>query len=389
MPVNTSDLLQPDERQPVTIALEPAHNVQHSLALLTWSDEALGLDEWIYRTSAAMSQDERTTNRLVLNGLYYATRPDTSYPSFPVFVEHLANESPIALRNRILDAYLEVVRDKRDGRPIPGYDELLSDVNSFLAFLRRGFSDEHFDPDVERQAYTYLIDPTAMQQLIVEHLRGMWYKFAAVEWERVRPMLQKAVRAFEAIDLTGLDRRAAVEYVIGKPIQDDKWCHLRDEYEQITFVPSAHIGPYTRWLTSGTRAWIIFGARLPEGALEDVPELSRAELLVRLNALADDTRLSMLKLVADQSELRSQDIMQLLDLSQSGASRHLQQLTAAGFLSERRCNGAKCYSLNSDRLDATLQALGNFLSPVPAIAAGNTNQAMAQRLAHMGKRVMR
>lgn len=387
MPVNTSDLLQPDDRRLVTIALEPAHNVQHSLALLTWSDEASGLDEWIYRTSAAMSREERTTNRLVLNGLYYATRPDASFSSFPVFMEHLANESPLALRNRILDAYLDVVRGKEDGRPMPSYDEILSDVNSFLAFLRRGFSDEHFDPEVERQAYTYLIDPTAMQQLIVEHLRSMWYKYAAVEWERVRPMLQKAVRAFETIDLAGMDRRAAVEYVIGKPIQDDKWCHLRDDYEQITFVPSAHIGPYTRWLTSGNRAWIVFGARLPEGALEDVPELSRAELLVRLNALADDTRLSMLKLVADQGELRSQDIMQLLDLSQSGASRHLQQLTAAGFLTERRCNGAKCYTLSTQRLDATLQALGNFLSPA-IVAAGNSSQTMA-RLAHTGKKVMR
>jgi DNA-binding transcriptional ArsR family regulator len=387
MPVYSSDLLQPDSQKSVSIALEPAHNVQHTLKLLGLSEETSGLDEWIYRTTAAMSLDERARNRLVMIGLYYATLPGVSYPSFPLFVEHLANESPIILRNRILDAYIEIVRIKDGKNPIPEYGDILSDVNAFLAFLRRGFDDEHLDPAVERQAYTYLIDPPAMQQLIVEHLRSMWYKYIAVEWERVRPMLQKAVRAFETIDLTAMDRREAIEYVIGRPISDDKWCHLRDEHEQVIFVPSAHIGPYTQWVTSGHRAWIIFGARLPEGALEDVPELSRAELLVRLNALADDTRLSMLKLVADQGELRSQDIMHLLDLSQSGASRHLQQLTAAGFLTERRCSGAKCYTMNTARLDATLQALGNFLSPASA-AAGNLSHGTA-RLALLGKRVMR
>jgi DNA-binding transcriptional ArsR family regulator len=117
-----------------------------------------------------------------------------------------------------------------------------------------------------------------------------------------------------------------------------------------------------------------------------VPELSRAELLVRLGALADDTRLSILKLVADQGESRSQDIMQALDLSQSGASRHLQQLAAAGFLHERRCNGAKCYALNGDRIDATLQALGSFLTPVAAAAGAGTRNV---RVARPGARSMK
>lgn len=365
MPLPTTDLLFSGDVRAISVALEPAHNVQHSLVVLTLADEMSGFDEWVYRTVAAMTPEERDTNRLVMIGLYYATRPDASFASFPTFVEHLANESPLRLRNRILDAYINVVQMKEGGRDREDYDDILTDVNSFLGYLRRGFDDDSFNPEVERRAYTYLIDPPALQQLIVGHLRGMWYKYMAVEWERVRPMLQKAVRAFEAIDLTVMDRQAAVEYVIGRPIKMDKWCNILDGHEQITFVPSAHIGPYTKWSTVGGRAWILFGARLPEGAPEDVPELSRVELLVRLNALADDTRLRILKLVADQGELRSQDIMQLLDVSQSGASRQLQQLTAAGFLNERRCNGAKCYQLNGERIDGTLQALGSFLSVRP------------------------
>lgn len=391
MPLPATDSLIGGDLSALTVELEPAHNAQHSLVLLTLAEETSGFDEWVYRTRAAMSADERDTNQLVMIGLHYATRPTTSFASFPQFVEHLANESPLALRNRILDIYINIVQPNDEAGERVTYDELLSDVNTFLAFLRRGFDEQHFIPEVERRAYTYLIDPPAMQQLIVSHLRSMWYKYLAVEWERVRPTLQRAVRAFEAIDLSSMTREEAVEFVVGRPIKKDKWCVVFDDYDHITFVPSAHVGPYTRWLTHGRRAWVIFGARLPEGAADD-PELSRTELLVRLNALADDTRLGMLRLVAEQGELRSQDIMQLLDLSQSGASRHLQQLTAAGFLSERRCSGAKCYVLNRDRLDATLQALGAFLSPPPVAGAAPAMPASGmprERMAQLGRRVMR
>ena len=59
--------------------------------------------------------------------------------------------------------------------------------------------------------------------------------------------------------------------------------------------------------------------------------------------------------------MRSQAIMRRLKLSQSAASRHLKQLSASGFLIERRCEGAKCYAINYDRLEATLGAVSAFL----------------------------
>jgi DNA-binding transcriptional ArsR family regulator len=106
---------------------------------------------------------------------------------------------------------------------------------------------------------------------------------------------------------------------------------------------------------------VLFGARVPEGAQIHAPDLSRAEILVRLNALADDTRLRILKLISEGGELRSQEIMTRLELSQSAASRHLTQLSATGYLDERRCEGAKCYALNPRRIKDTLRAISAFL----------------------------
>jgi len=181
MPIASSDMLIPQSNLPnVRVALEPAQNVQHSLSLLARTEESSGFDEWVYRTHAAMTPDERDMNQLVMIGFYYATQPQASYASFPAYLEHLATASPIYLRNKVLDAYLRWTPGDK-----PTYDEILADVNSFLAFLKRGFSD-NIIPELERRAYTYLIDPPALQQLVVGHMRAMWYKYLAVEWERRR-----------------------------------------------------------------------------------------------------------------------------------------------------------------------------------------------------------
>ena len=369
MPMPTADLLYPLDTQSLSVALEPAQNIQHMLFLLSQADHVSGFDDWVYRTAAAMTPEERITNDVVMVGLHYIVTPRASFPSFPAFIENLAAEAPVVLRNRLLDNYIGKVQRAEGTDETFDYDEILADIHAFLAFLRRGFPAEYVLVDIERRAYTYLLDPPAMRQLIVEHFRSMWYKYLAIEWERVRPMLQKAVRAFEASDLSSMNRLEAAEYIIGRDVEGEHWFSMLSTAERVVFIPSAHVGPYTAKCRLDHSIGVIFGARQPENTLDFVPELSRAELLVRLNALADDTRLSILKLVADQGEQRSQDIMQLLDLSQSGTSRHLQQLTAAGFLNERRCNGAKCYHLNGHRIESTLRELDSYLSPVAAFSA--------------------
>jgi ArsR family transcriptional regulator len=89
--------------------------------------------------------------------------------------------------------------------------------------------------------------------------------------------------------------------------------------------------------------------------------LSRSDLLNQLNALADDTRLHIIELVSGEGELRAQEIIARLGLSQSSASRHLRQLTATGYLIERRGEAGKIYSLNRDRIEDTLDAVRQSL----------------------------
>jgi DNA-binding transcriptional ArsR family regulator len=173
-------------------------------------------------------------------------------------------------------------------------------------------------------------------------------------------MLQASVDAFQHVDLAALSKPDAAKMVLGREL-DEHWRAVFGQVQRFTFVPSAHLGPYLGKFRSGDGLWVVFGARVPAGKGTDAPDLNRAEILVRLNALADDTRLSILKLISEEGEQRSADIMDGVGLSQSAASRHLKQLSATGYLNERRCENAKCYTFNARRVRDTLRAISAFL----------------------------
>jgi ArsR family transcriptional regulator len=196
---------------------------------------------------------------------------------------------------------------------------------------------------------------------VTGHLRWFWKNYLEAEWNRVRPMLEETAKAFNQIDLSDKTRPEIIEYVTGKEINETKWGEELKSAKELIFIPNAHFGPYMRATTVADNFYIYFGAHLPEGSDIRVPELDRAEIVSRISALADDTRLQILQMIAENGEMRSQEIMETINLSQPSVSRYLSQLTAAGYLQERRANGAKAYILNRDRIEKTLKAVHAFL----------------------------
>jgi DNA-binding transcriptional ArsR family regulator len=113
---------------------------------------------------------------------------------------------------------------------------------------------------------------------------------------------------------------------------------------------------------AGDTLWLMFSCRLPQGSPLGLSEVSRAELLVWLSALADDTRLHILAMLKQRGELCSQEIITMLDTSQSTVSRHLRQLSASGYVREHRTEAGKCYRLNPEKFDDTINALQSFVA---------------------------
>ena len=366
MPAPVQTIINP-QTSIMEVALEPANNALHSLMLVVKSEHLSGLDPWVGRTVDALSEAEYQTHKLVMLGLHYAVYPERSWPSFLAYLNHLENMDPMHLRDRMLDQYLKMSCKREELPSYTNKQEVLRSAEDYVDFLSNRFGEDHVDVDLETQAYTYAINPTAMKLLIVSHLRSMWDQHLAAEWARVKPILKSSVTAFQEVDFNQMDRIEAAEFVTGHSLSGKQWTAWLEKADRIIFMPSAHVGPYFGQFKQGRTMGLVFGARLPEGTMFDAPDLSRQEIVVRLSALADDIRLRILRLIYEEREQRSQDIMHTLNLSQSAASRHLKQLSANGYLVERRCDGAKCYSLNEERIQDTLQAVSSFLTGGPIL----------------------
>ncbi len=70
-----------------------------------------------------------------------------------------------------------------------------------------------------------------------------------------------------------------------------------------------------------------------------------------LKALADETRLRILNILEDGSEMCSCEIEAVLDLNQSNASRHLSRLRIAGVVEDERQGHWVHFALRSEYCD--------------------------------------
>lgn len=362
MPAPVRNLIITPENLRYQVAAEPVHNTLHSMMLLLRVDELSGLDDWIVETAASLPKETLHQHAVILFGVHYAIVPQRRFESFPAYLQHLASVDARELSGQLLDMYMQI--PLLEGAPADMQsvtkDEILTDVETFLEFLRSRFKPELIFEEVERKAFELLRDPGRMQAEIVDHLTMMWEDYFQAEFERRQPMIDETVAAFSEIDFEGMSDEEVVRYVTGQSC--DKVCTFLEEQEHIIFVPSPHIGPYMGPLIAGDKLWLMFSCRLPQGSPLGLSEVSRAELLVWLSALADDTRLHILAMLKERGELCSQEIISMLDTSQSTVSRHLRQLSASGYVREHRTEAGKCYRLNPERFNDTVSALQSFVA---------------------------
>lgn len=346
------------------VMIEPAINAFGSMLLISKGEDEPGIHEWVTKTRAKMSAEERFRHKLVTIGFHYSILPQKAGMTFETYLESLESTPPSEFRDRLLKAYSEIClteEAQKNQSPSVDWDEVLSSAENYVDFLRFRFGEELTDEEVETRAYEYVIDPAALKQLVKGHIRWFWKNHLQAEWMRVRPMLEESARAFNQIDVGDMTRLEIIQFVTGKEYSEAKWGDELDNAKNLVFIPNAHLGPYIRHAKIQDNFYIYFGAHLPEGSNIHVPELDRAEMVARLSALADDTRLNILQMIAERGEMRSQEIMDAINLSQPSVSRYLSQLTATGYLQERRESGAKVYILNKDRIEKTLKAVNAFL----------------------------
>ena len=334
----------------------------NSLRLLNNAKYLSGLGDWVRDVVMDLSDERLRTNEVVAESLAFLQCELPRVETFLNFIDLVSDISDEAVK-------LSVLGWIREYDDYPGDETILTSEDHFVDTVYNMVSEKYakkghtFEDTIWRQRYYYATNPAAYRDLAVEHLTYMWDEYLKPEWKRIKPVLQEAVDAHQSQDYSGMTGFEAIEAITGRNMRSsDMVAHSIEKVNVLTFMPSPHVGPYIGFGPMDDHEQVFFfGARLPKNAVMKSTALSRSELLVRLNALADETRLKILELLTEHNELCAQDFITTLDLSQSSASRHLRQLTASGYLSERRRDVAKCYALNPERIDDTIQALKDFL----------------------------
>jgi ArsR family transcriptional regulator len=353
----------------IDFAVEPVINCLESLRAIELMQDLSGLGAWVGETAARMTPEQRFMNKVVVDALDLvyacAISAEPGDRDFEHYIARIAAADPYAIRDRVIDEIVDIDKyavSKPENATRPTAEALLGDPQIMLDWLILNKGQFELEPDVYTAAHALLNDPPRMIDTIVDHLQSMWDLYLKDEWTRVKPMIEESVAAFSALDYTGLSAYDAIKAVTGRD-PGPTWRAMIDRIDHLRFVPSAQIGPYISLVQARGEMFLLFGARLPKGMQAPASSaLTRSELLVRINALADETRLRILEMLTEEDELFAQTIIERLGLSQSSVSRHLSQLSATGYISERRQDVAKAYSLNPERVSDTLNALTQFLS---------------------------
>src|SRR5579875_505579 len=348
----------------VRVALEPVYNMLNTFSLLHGVGNLTGLNSKVVQTATALSAAQLHTNRLIFEGLRDAlVSGQDEETDFLAYLKNLRAQAPEAIRDRVLErlrarfARCTSSQDAANVPVAPDTARLLSDVQAYLTCVEYVLIDLPFDRALHTEAHSLLNNAHA---LLVSHLETLWQTAFEAEWKRVQPSLRWQVGMFtRALDEA---EAATIAEIFSTLTGRDLPLNIAErpvDAEEIILVPSWHTGRNVLLWESDASVRLFFSEPPNyDVALLRSTAVGRSELRSRLSALADETRLHILEMLAQQDELPAQDIIAQLGLSQSNVSRHLKQLVSAGFLYERRGEGAnKTYRLSSFYLDRTARAL--------------------------------
>ncbi len=362
---SVADMMFVGERREkkIRFSSEPVLNALCSLCLLN-QGHLDNISSWVDATKQHLSDEERTQAELACQAVPYVN--GSGQDSF----EGWAN----ALRARQPEEFLQIkatrLRQKAllelDPATVPGEATIMGNRAAFVDLVERVYAahDESsmFDREEEERLFDELSGGPVFRDKLVAAIEHLWDHYLKAEWPRVRGAIETSVRAFRSIDIPGETLEEQVTFVTERDSIPEPWLATLRAAREVVFIPSVHIGPFMILLDfDGTTAYIAGHARIPEGSEIPAAEFNRSELLIRLDALSDETRLRMLELAATRGTVTTQDAMDALELSQSSASRHLTQLTATGLLSVDASERTKKYQLNAKRIVEVCEGIQNLL----------------------------
>ena len=219
-------------------------------------------------------------------------------------------------------------------------------------------------------------DPAVFRDRVATMMRRYWDTAFEAEWERIRPRIEteatEGTRLFLTAGMPGLVDEFLPEgrwdADANAVVVDRRWERDCDVARRggMWLVPTVYGWP--RVLIELAEPWpvaVMFPLR--DMRQPEVPHASDHEVADGLRALGDETRLQIARLVAEEPR-STKELATLLNLSESGVSRHLKILATAGVVDSRRDGYFVLYQLVPDRIGTLGGALRRTLGLAQAAA---------------------
>jgi DNA-binding transcriptional ArsR family regulator len=208
------------------------------------------------------------------------------------------------------------------------------------------------------QAQELLLNPNQLKAMASKTLRVFWDRHFRKVYASHDVAMRQVISELHP-PMTHKDFPALLESLLGRSIQDAaEWA---DKQERILLVPFPFMGPYMLSMDTDIPEEMLILGFDAERAMSLRTAITTGPDIAKLKALADETRLSILRFVG-RSERFGGEIVTHLGISQPGVSRHLRLLTASGLLSVRQEGTSKFYSSRDDELDAVADGIRQLKS---------------------------
>jgi DNA-binding transcriptional ArsR family regulator len=237
------------------------------------------------------------------------------------------------------------------------------------------------DPATNQLARLALEEPMVFLDRFVHLLAAYWDAAFAREWQRVEELLATSVtEAGQALAAFGLydflqelwpevrtDRNNEC-FWLDRPHEH---AVTIDQETHLVLMPSAYVWPHVR--VNCDPPWpicLVFPALSIARAAR--PRIPPDDMLRALRALADDTRLRILRLLSERSR-STQELAPLVGVSDAALSKHLRLLANVGVVQAHRQGYYVLYSLVPDQLAAVTNSVHSYLRGSVAVPPTPTN----------------
>jgi DNA-binding transcriptional ArsR family regulator len=351
--------LPPHPEEHVALAVSPLHECVLSLHVLLGPKHHALHHDWVRRMRALDPALRREIETLAF--VYRHQIPDLFIPS-PDDAPESFEQELVRFRARSPELLLAGL-----GRPLYDHGGAGAD-----AFRNRGVRESMLARAGDHDAAELLLDrPVEFAERLAAMLERYWRETFAAEWLRIEPLLARSIveagRLLATVGIWPVLGRLPAHCRVDQELHELQ-IDLPHEHavevsadNPLVLSPSVFVWPHLRvncdppWPLS-----LVYAA--PALMREAEPRIPPAELLRILRALADDTRLRVLRLIAERPRT-TQELEPLVGLSRAGLSKSLLRLAEAGLVAPRRDGYYVVYSLVPERLDALSAALGRFLEP--------------------------